>query len=71
VTDHDSRVLARRWIRRQAWELGSLPDWAIEWAHAVGFASVTVACEPTAPVAGAGSVDGAASLPGRRIGDVS
>jgi transposase len=47
VTDHDSRVLARRRVRCRAWELGSVLDWALEQARAAGFASVTVACEPT------------------------
>lgn len=47
VTDHDSRVVARRRVTCRAWELGSLLDWALERAHAAGFASVTVACEPT------------------------
>jgi transposase len=45
VTDHDSRVLARRRVTARAWELGGLLDWAA--ARAAGFASVTVACEPT------------------------
>ena len=47
VTDHDSRVLARRRVTARAWELGGLLDWAVERATAAGFASVTVACEPT------------------------
>jgi transposase len=47
VTDHDSRVLARRRVTARAWELGELLDWAIGRAKAAGFASVTVACEPT------------------------
>ena len=47
VTDHDSRVLARRRVRARAWELGELLDWAVARAAAAGFASVTVACEPT------------------------
>ena len=40
-------MLARRRISCRAWELGSLLDWALERAVAAGFASVTVACEPT------------------------
>ena len=28
VTDHESRVLARRTFRRRAWELGAVLDWA-------------------------------------------
>jgi transposase len=47
VTDHDSRVLARRTVPARAWELGELLDWALARARAAGFASVTVACEPT------------------------
>ena len=47
VTDHDSRVLARRRVSVRAWELGELLDWALVRARAAGFVSVTVACEPT------------------------
>jgi transposase len=47
VADHDSRVLARRRVTARAWELGDLLDWAVSRAAAAGFASVTVACEPT------------------------
>jgi transposase len=47
VTDHDSRVIARRLVRARAWELGGLLDWAVERARSAGFSSVTVACEPT------------------------
>jgi transposase len=47
VTDHDSRVIARRRVNARAWELGDLLDWASAEASAAGFASVTVACEPT------------------------
>lgn len=47
VTDHDSKVLARRTFRCKAWELGAALDWAAERARAKGFMSVTVACEPT------------------------
>jgi transposase len=46
VTDHDSRVIARRRVSARAWELGDLLDWAVAKASAAGFASVTVACEP-------------------------
>ena len=46
VTDHDSRVIARRRVSARAWELGELLDWAAGKAAAAGFASVTVACEP-------------------------
>ena len=47
VTDHDSRVLARRTFRCKAWELGAALDWASERARGSGFAGVTVAAEPT------------------------
>jgi transposase len=47
VADHDSRVLARRRVTARAWELGELLEWAAGIAVAAGFASVTVACEPT------------------------
>ena len=47
VTDHDSKVLARRSPRCKAWQLGEVLDWAVGKAKARGFASVTVACEPT------------------------
>src|ERR1700691_3236247 len=47
VADHDSKVIARRRVNARAWELGGLLDWAVGRAAAAGFASVTVACEPT------------------------
>jgi transposase len=47
VTDHDSRVLARRTLRCRAWALGAALDSAAEKAKAEGFSGVTVACEPT------------------------
>jgi hypothetical protein len=47
VTDHDSKVLVRRSPRCKAWQLGEVLDWAVAKAQARGFASVTVACEPT------------------------
>jgi transposase len=47
VTDHDSKVLARRTFRCRAWALGGALDWAAGRAAAKGFAQVTVACEPT------------------------
>ena len=34
VTDHDSRVLARRMFRCKAWDLGAALDWAAERAAA-------------------------------------
>ena len=80
VTDHDSRVIARRRVNARAWELGDLLDWAAARASAAGFASVTVACEPTGHRwrvldqiaagrgAGAGVRAAAAGLPGPRGG---
>ena len=47
VTDHDSKVLARRTFRVKAWDLGAALDWAAERAATKGFAGVTVSCEPT------------------------
>lgn len=47
VTDHDSKVLARKTFRCRAWNLGAALDWAARHASAAGFAGVTVACEPT------------------------
>ncbi|MEU6643554.1 IS110 family transposase [Saccharomonospora sp. NPDC046836] len=47
VTDHDSRVPARKRVRAKAWRLGSVLEWAREVARRHGFADVTVGCEPT------------------------
>jgi transposase len=47
VTDHDSKVLARKTFRCRAWDLGAALDWAAERARAKGWAAVTVSCEPT------------------------
>lgn len=47
VTDHDSRVLARRTFRCKAWALGAALDWSRDRAVKAGFSGVTVACEPT------------------------
>src|SRR5262245_48110656 len=47
VTDHDSKVFARRTFRCKAWDLGAALDWAAGRAAGAGFAGVTVACEPT------------------------
>src|SRR6266699_3248620 len=43
VTDHDSKVLARKKVLCKAWQLGEVLDWAVARAKAAGFASVTVA----------------------------
>jgi transposase len=47
VTDHDSRVLARRRVKAKAWRLGPVLEWARQVAHEHGFADVTIGCEPT------------------------
>jgi transposase len=47
VTDHDSKVIARRTFRCREWDLGAALDWAAGRAAAHGWAGVTVACEPT------------------------
>src|SRR5213592_1702928 len=47
VTDHDSKVIARRTFRCRAWDLGSALDWAVGRAAAASWAGVTVSCEPT------------------------
>ena len=47
VTDHDSKVIARRVFRCRAWDLGPALDWAAGRAAAAGWAGVTVSCEPT------------------------
>jgi hypothetical protein len=36
VTDHDSKVLARRTFRCKAWDLGAALDWAAERAAKAG-----------------------------------
>jgi transposase len=47
ITDHDSRVLARRRVKAKAWQMGPVLAWAREQARGCGFADVTVGCEPT------------------------
>jgi hypothetical protein len=47
VTDHDSKVIARKTFRCRAWDLGAALDWASERAGGQGWAGVTIACEPT------------------------
>ncbi|MCF3941523.1 IS110 family transposase [Gordonia tangerina] len=47
VTDHDSRVLARRTVQVAPAKLGPVLDWAREQALAAGFTGIVVACEPT------------------------
>src|SRR5258708_9354254 len=47
VTDHESRVLARRTFRRRAWELGAALDWAAARGAAAGFGGGPLAVYPT------------------------
>src|SRR5260370_2397216 len=47
LTNHDSQVLARRRVRAKAWRMGPVLDWARTQARQLGFADVTVGCEPT------------------------
>ena len=47
VTDHDSKVLARKTFRCRAWDLGVALDWAADRAAALGFVGATISCEPT------------------------
>jgi transposase len=47
LTDHDSRVLARKRVSAKAWELGPVLEWARGVAREQGFVDVTVGCEPT------------------------
>lgn len=47
LTDHDSRVLARRTVRCRPWQLADAIEWGRREALAAGFAGVTLACEPT------------------------
>lgn len=47
VTDHDSRVLARRRVRARAWQLGPALEWARVQALGAGFDGAVVGCEPT------------------------
>lgn len=47
LTDHDSRVLARKTVRCRPWQLAEAIRWGRGQALAAGFAGVTLACEPT------------------------
>lgn len=47
VTDHDSRVLARRRVKAKTWRLGPVLEWARQKARELGFDDVTIGCEPT------------------------
>ena len=42
VTDHDSKVLARKTFKCHAWNLGTALDWAAKQASSKGFAASTV-----------------------------
>src|ERR1700747_2403058 len=46
VTDHDSKVIARRTFRCRAWDLGSALDWAGQQGASKGFAGGTGCGEP-------------------------
>ena len=64
VTDHDSKVLARRTFRCKAWDLGAALDWAAERSTRAGYAGVDGGLRADRPpVAGAGPA-------GRRAGHV-
>src|SRR5260370_28504918 len=64
VTDHDSRVIARRRVTARAWELGGLLDWALARALAAGFGSGAGAREPPRhPLRGAGQLPPQRRLP--------
>jgi transposase len=49
LADHDVRVLWRKTARVRAHRLGEAIDEAVAAARGMGFARVTVACEPTGP----------------------
>lgn len=47
LTDHDSRVLARKTVRSRPWQLAEAIEWGRDQALAAGYSGVTLACEPT------------------------
>jgi transposase len=47
LLDHDGRVLGRRVVKKKAYALGGLLEWAAEQAVKLGFRGVVVGCEPT------------------------
>ena len=47
LTDHDSRVLARKTVTCAPWQLGEAIAWGQDRAAKAGYAGVTLACEPT------------------------
>src|SRR5258707_8474122 len=62
VTDHDSRVIARRRGSARAWVLGELLDWAVARAAPPAVVADEVPARP------AGARGGQPVLPGRRRG---
>ena len=56
VTDHDSKVIARRTFRCRAWDLGAALDWAADRAAAAGLGRGDGGVRADrAPVAGTGA----------------
>jgi transposase len=47
LTDHDSRVLARRMFTGDAWIIEEILDWAAPIVAEAGFSGLVVGCEPT------------------------
>lgn len=47
VTDHDSRVLARKRVRAKTWQLRSVLECARHMARRHGFVDLTVGCTPS------------------------
>ena len=47
LTDHDSRVLARRMFTGDAWIIEEILDWAAPIVAQAGFSGLVVGCEPT------------------------
>src|SRR4051812_6291580 len=47
LSDQDSRVVARRTVKAEAWQLREAVEWGLARAAAAGFCSVVVACGPT------------------------
>jgi transposase len=47
LTDHDSRVLARKTVRCRPWQLAETIQWGLGEALTAGYTGVTLACEPT------------------------
>lgn len=47
ISDHDARVLDRRMIRGNVWQVIKVLPWAERVARDAGFARIVLACEPT------------------------